>query len=45
MLIPRGIDCRGVTFKYRLGAQFIDVLRTLHLIGWTGPPGSDHPSV
>ncbi|MEX2553291.1 MAG: saccharopine dehydrogenase C-terminal domain-containing protein [Actinomycetota bacterium] len=33
MLIPRGIDCRRVTFKYGLGDQFIDVLRTLHLIG------------
>lgn len=33
VLIPRYIDCRRVTFKYGLGKQFIDVLKTLHLLG------------
>ena len=27
------IDCRRVTFKYGLGEEFIEVLRTLHLLG------------
>src|SRR5262249_57871386 len=27
------IDCRRVTFKYGLGAEFIDVLQTLHKLG------------
>ncbi|HEY3577049.1 MAG TPA: saccharopine dehydrogenase C-terminal domain-containing protein, partial [Gaiellaceae bacterium] len=27
------IDCRRVTFKYGLGTEFIDVLRTLHKLG------------
>ena len=30
LLIPRWIDCNRVTFKYGLGEEFIDVLRTLH---------------
>ena len=30
VLIPRWIDCRRVTFKYGLGDEFIDVLKTLH---------------
>jgi len=30
VLIPRLIDCERVTFKYGLGEEFIDVLRTLH---------------
>jgi saccharopine dehydrogenase (NAD+, L-lysine forming) len=33
VLIPRWVDCKRVTFKYGLGAQFIEVLRTLHLLG------------
>jgi saccharopine dehydrogenase-like NADP-dependent oxidoreductase len=33
VLVPRTIDCRRVTFKYGLGAEFIDVLRTLHKLG------------
>jgi saccharopine dehydrogenase (NAD+, L-lysine forming) len=33
LLIPRVIDCNRVTFKYGLGDEFIEVLRTLHLIG------------
>jgi saccharopine dehydrogenase (NAD+, L-lysine forming) len=33
VLIPREIDCERVTFKYGLGEEFIDVLRTLHLLG------------
>jgi saccharopine dehydrogenase (NAD+, L-lysine forming) len=33
LLVPRWVDCRRVTFKYGLGATFIDVLRTLHLVG------------
>jgi saccharopine dehydrogenase (NAD+, L-lysine forming) len=33
VLIPRWIDCRRVTFKYGLGDEFIDVLKTLHKLG------------
>ena len=33
VLVPREIDCRRVTFKYGLGAEFIDVLQTLHRLG------------
>jgi saccharopine dehydrogenase (NAD+, L-lysine-forming) len=33
VLVPREVDCRRVTFKYGLGAEFIDVLRTLHKLG------------
>ncbi len=33
LLIPRWVDARRVTFKYGLGTEFIDVLRTLHTIG------------
>jgi saccharopine dehydrogenase (NAD+, L-lysine forming) len=33
LLIPRWIDCNRVTFKYGLGQEFIDVLRTLHKLG------------
>ncbi|MFM7271354.1 MAG: saccharopine dehydrogenase family protein [Actinomycetes bacterium] len=32
-LIPRWVDCRRVTFKYGLGEEFIDVLRTLNKLG------------
>jgi saccharopine dehydrogenase-like NADP-dependent oxidoreductase len=33
LLIPRWVDCRRVTFKYGLGDEFIEVLRTLHKTG------------
>ncbi len=33
VLVPRGVDCRKVTFKYALGAEFIEVLKTLHKVG------------
>jgi saccharopine dehydrogenase-like NADP-dependent oxidoreductase len=33
VLIPRWIDCRRVTFKYGLGDEFIDVLKTLRKLG------------
>jgi saccharopine dehydrogenase-like NADP-dependent oxidoreductase len=30
VLVPRWVDCRRVTFKYGLGDEFIEVLKTLH---------------
>ena len=33
LLVPRWVDCRRVTFKYGLGEEFIDVLKTLHKLG------------
>ena len=30
VLIPRWIDCKRVTFKYGLGDEFIEILKTLH---------------
>jgi saccharopine dehydrogenase (NAD+, L-lysine forming) len=33
LLIPRWVDAKRVTFKYGLGEEFIDVLRTLHKLG------------
>ena len=33
VLIPRWVDCKRVTFKYGLGDEFIDVLKTLHKLG------------
>jgi saccharopine dehydrogenase (NAD+, L-lysine-forming) len=33
LLIPRWVPARKVTFKYGLGAEFIDVLQTLHKLG------------
>ncbi|WP_182906689.1 saccharopine dehydrogenase family protein [Microbispora sp. H13382] len=33
LLVPRWVDAERVTFKYGLGAEFIDTLRTLHLLG------------
>jgi len=33
LLIPRWVKAGRVTFKYGLGAEFIDVLRTLHKLG------------
>jgi saccharopine dehydrogenase-like NADP-dependent oxidoreductase len=33
LLIPRYIDVKRATFKYGLGDEFIDVLKTLHKLG------------
>src|SRR5918994_6489002 len=33
VLVPRAVDCRRVTFKYGLGDEFIEVLKTLHKLG------------
>lgn len=33
VLIPRWVRARRVTFKYGLGTQFIQVLKTLHMLG------------
>jgi saccharopine dehydrogenase (NAD+, L-lysine-forming) len=33
LLVPRWIECKRVTFKYGLGNEFIEVLRTLHKLG------------
>jgi saccharopine dehydrogenase (NAD+, L-lysine forming) len=33
LLMPRWVDANRVTFKYGLGDEFIDVLRTLHKLG------------
>jgi saccharopine dehydrogenase-like NADP-dependent oxidoreductase len=33
VLVPREVDCCRVTFKYGLGEEFIDVLKTLHKLG------------
>ncbi len=33
LLIPRWVDAARVTFKYGLGAEFIEVLQTLHKLG------------
>ncbi|HTQ68172.1 MAG TPA: saccharopine dehydrogenase C-terminal domain-containing protein [Solirubrobacteraceae bacterium] len=33
VLIPRWVECERVTFKYGLGSEFIEVLRTLHMLG------------
>jgi saccharopine dehydrogenase (NAD+, L-lysine-forming) len=33
LLVPRWVDCKRVTFKYGLGDEFIEVLRTLHKLG------------
>jgi saccharopine dehydrogenase-like NADP-dependent oxidoreductase len=48
LLVPRWIDARRVTFKYGLGEEFVNTLRTLHLLGLdrTGPvtvPGPAGP--
>lgn len=37
VLIPRWIKCRRVTFKYGLGARFIDVIRVIKLLGLDSP--------
>jgi saccharopine dehydrogenase (NAD+, L-lysine forming) len=33
LLIPRWVDAKRVTFKYGLGDEFIEVLKTLHKLG------------
>jgi len=33
LLVPRHIDVKRVTFKYALGSDFIDKLRTIHALG------------
>ncbi len=33
LLVPRWIECKRVTFKYGLGDEFIEVLKTLHRLG------------
>jgi saccharopine dehydrogenase-like NADP-dependent oxidoreductase len=33
LLMPRWLDAQRVTFKYGLGDEFIQVLRTLHMLG------------
>jgi saccharopine dehydrogenase-like NADP-dependent oxidoreductase len=33
VLVPRELDCGRVTFKYGLGEEFIEVLKTLHKLG------------
>jgi saccharopine dehydrogenase (NAD+, L-lysine-forming) len=33
VLVPRGIECNRVTFKYGLGDEFIGVLKTLRKLG------------
>ena len=37
LLIPRWVECGASTFKYGLGEEFIDVLRTLHKLGLDRP--------
>lgn len=36
LLMPRWVDARRVTFKFGLGDEFIDVLKTLHKLGLDG---------
>lgn len=33
LLVPRWVKARRVTFKYGLGDEFIEVLKTLHMLG------------
>jgi saccharopine dehydrogenase-like NADP-dependent oxidoreductase len=33
LLVPRWIECKRVTFKYGLGEEFIEILKTLHKLG------------
>jgi saccharopine dehydrogenase-like NADP-dependent oxidoreductase len=33
LLMPRWVKCKRATFKYGLGAEFVDVLKTLHKLG------------
>ncbi|MFC9279359.1 saccharopine dehydrogenase family protein [Streptomyces collinus] len=48
LLVPRWVGARRVTFKYGLGAEFIDTLKTLHRLGLDRTsavtvPGPDGP--
>lgn len=36
LLVPRWINCNRVTFKYGLGEEFIEILKTLHKLGLDG---------
>ena len=33
LMIPRWVEAKRVTFKYGIGQEFIDVLKTLHMLG------------
>jgi saccharopine dehydrogenase (NAD+, L-lysine forming) len=33
LLVPRWVETKRVTFKYGLGEEFIDILKTLHTLG------------
>jgi saccharopine dehydrogenase-like NADP-dependent oxidoreductase len=33
LLVPRWVECKRVTFKYGLGDEFIEVLKTIHKLG------------
>ncbi|MBV1849500.1 saccharopine dehydrogenase family protein [Catellatospora tritici] len=33
LLIPRWVDAKRVTFKYGLGSEFIEILKTVHKLG------------
>ena len=33
LLVPRWVDCKRVTFKYGLGDEFVEVLKTIHKLG------------
>src|SRR5213075_2503638 len=33
VLVPRWVDCKRVTFKYGLGDEFIEVLKTINKLG------------
>jgi len=39
LLMPRWVDCQRATFKYGLGTEFIDVLKTLHMLGLDSTEG------
>jgi saccharopine dehydrogenase (NAD+, L-lysine forming) len=41
LLVPRFVDCKRVTFKYGLGDEFIEVLKTLHKLGLDSKDGID----
>ncbi|HEY2041828.1 MAG TPA: saccharopine dehydrogenase C-terminal domain-containing protein [Jatrophihabitans sp.] len=45
LLMPRWIDAKRVTFKYGLGDEFIDVLRTLHTLGLDSTQGLSVPGL
>ena len=44
LLMPRWVEAERVTFKYGLGQEFIDVLRTLHKLGLDGTDPVSVPS-